>query len=124
LYGKWWSAEDAAYAKELELDTSLRAPDLERLWRTNRPSVREKVVSHPVTEPMSHPAENVSSWPQPDPVRVTPETTGFAAWLAGFIAKGGSVQKAAERFNVERRTIHRWKLQGCPDWVTEELRGG
>jgi hypothetical protein len=40
LYGREWSAEDAAYARQLQEDKSLSAVDITRLWAENRPSVR------------------------------------------------------------------------------------
>jgi hypothetical protein len=54
LYGREWSAADAAYAEVLASDESIPTADLERLWATNRPSVRVTLPSlangSPVTE--------------------------------------------------------------------------
>jgi hypothetical protein len=57
LYGREWSAEDAAYARQLREDKSLSAVDITRLWAENRPSVRRDSVTKtpemngsPVTE--------------------------------------------------------------------------
>jgi hypothetical protein len=49
LHGKWWSPEDAAYAKELEV-SDLSTPEIVRLWAENRPSVRKTVNGSPVAE--------------------------------------------------------------------------
>jgi hypothetical protein len=45
LYGREWSAEDAAYAQELAADTSIPTMELVRLWAENRPSVRAARVT-------------------------------------------------------------------------------
>jgi hypothetical protein len=54
LYGREWSAADAAYAEALAADESIPTADLVRLWAEERPSVRVTpsplVNGSPVTE--------------------------------------------------------------------------
>jgi hypothetical protein len=67
LYGREWSAEDAAYARELQEDKSLSAVDITRLWAESRPSVRaiktpETMNGSPVKEiggPIKTPDDDV-----------------------------------------------------------------
>lgn len=109
LYGRWWSAEDADYAREIEADEGLRAPDLVRLWSENRPSVRAKApggVSMRVDAPMDTPA---------------PTDTVAVLFTERLAELGLSVRGAADFLNVSPGSIQRWKREGAPADVMAQL---
>jgi len=124
LYGREWSAADAAYARELAADDSIPTADLARLWATNRPSVRsESVKSEPEckAEPLPKCKAEPAPTLHPDAGPVVEPFTGpndFERWLA---ASGLSVAKAAERFGVSRPTIYAWRQKGAPAEVMARL---
>ena len=120
LYGKLWSDEDAKYAKELELDMRLTAPDLERLWRTNRPSVRKRcsegAPAPTAKEPEKAPERSVSV---PAPSEQPPaHANPFAGWLATC---GLSVRDAAGFLGVSVGAVHNWKRKGAPPDIMAKL---
>jgi len=120
LYGKWWSADDADYAKELELDRSLRAPDLVRLWAENRPSVRAKAagVDMSADAPMSTLGPFGNAVDPLDRVDVPLASGSFAARL---VELGLSVRGAAEFLNVSAKSVQRWKAEGAPADIMAQL---
>jgi hypothetical protein len=114
LYGKWWSAEDADYAREIEADQSLRAPDLVRLWAENRPSVRAKAAA---AVPPAVPLETVEPSGTP-PQTGTATVTPFAERLAELNL---SVRGAADFLNVSPTSIQKWKREGAPAEIMSQL---
>jgi hypothetical protein len=120
LYGRWWSAEDAAYAAELQADTSLRAPDLERLWRTRRPSVRSAREREQAE--LSREQEREQA-PEPELERehAVPADTDFARWLAG---SGLTIRAVADKLGVSVGLVHKWKARGAPADVMARLAEG
>lgn len=110
LYGRWWSADDADYAREIEADQGLRAPDLERLWRTNRPSVRGKAVAS---------VDMSADTPMSTPDEMSTPATAFTVRLAEL---GLSVRAAAQFLNVSAKSVQRWKREGAPADVMAQLK--
>lgn len=111
LYGREWSAADAAYARELMENEGLTAADLARLWATERPSVRATLST----------SEPLSTSPQVDSPSLAPvEVNAFERWLVG---SGLTLRQVADRFGVSRQAVHKWKAKGAPPEVMSKLEG-
>ena len=123
LYGKLWSDEDAKYAKELELDMSLTAPDLERLWRTNRPSVRggQGQPDLPSLGVEQEPEKPTAEVEQAGKIEQDAWPNSFAEWL---VQSGLTMREAAEKLGASVGSIHRWKRDGAPADIAKLLHLG
>jgi hypothetical protein len=102
LYGRWWSADDADYAREIEASMALRAPDLVREWelRPSRTTASVSIGADALTDTVNEPISR------------------FGDRMAEL---GLSVRGAAQFLNVSPGSIQKWKREGAPADVMAQL---